>query len=708
MIRERLAKIREIFDRIPEALRAQAMQEMQREYPRRRIPRDMSPINQLRFFKRYGSRVYHSSNKTAISNMAHQMIFYTNYGWEELMSFIYEGKLVDPSYGSITASAVNVTRQPDQYFDFRVPVQEIWNVMDLEYHSGDNDYDDNETDQGYDEAVKILVPSLEQITGRKVNVFHSYHAKKKNLTDWYIEPDGSLEANDTEDASCEIVSPPMPAMEAVGALKSFYALAQQLNLYTNSTTGLHINVSIPGNLDVLKLATFLGDQYVLKYFGREDNRYANSAEKQLARFAAGAVKVEPQRGKRLNPIGQPRTTVSIDMKKLTALAKDATRGHTDSISNNGKYFSFRHAGGNYLADFAGIYNSVGRFIRAMIIASDPNLYRQEYLAKLAKLTGGPENTVPTADTDKMIQYLRTEGVPVVVMDVLKARPDRNMNKVAQDAFSSVTGLSWKAEYAEFMIVTPNSAEAKANMLAKFQDPARKQRAEKADVSGFAKIIVAPPNIKTLKTIIAANFPPGVNSFDVSAGYVTAGYYVRRKEQMPPTDPRTQAFVKKLLRKKFPKGKVKEATDPKFVGFMNQSLANKVDTPGPDPLADAPDWYRDAPVHAFDTDSSWGRALFWGVGILKKLTPQQKAQLVQLGEIGVEDWLERLAVKQGMAADYSHRRPETDQDDDDDDDDRYQFALEDIGECQDYLEEVFHDPSITSWLDLIKSDLGLEK
>jgi hypothetical protein len=240
------------------------------------------------------------------------------------------------------------------------------------------------------------------------------------------------------------------------------------------------------------------------------------------------------------------------MKKLTALAKDATRGHTDSISNNGKYFSFRHAGGNYLADFAGIYNSVGRFIRAMIIASDPNLYRQEYLAKLAKLTGGPENTVPTADTDKMIQYLRTQGVPVVVMDVLKARPDRNMNKVAQDAFSSVTSLSWKAEYAEFMIVTPNSAEAMATVVAKFKDPDRKQRVEKADVSSFAKIIVAPPNIKTLKKIIAANFPPGVNSFDVNNSMATSGYYVRSKEQLPPTDPRTQAFVKKLLRKKYPK------------------------------------------------------------------------------------------------------------------------------------------------------------
>ena len=439
-----------------------------------------------------------------------------------------------------------------EYFNF--DPNSVWSELGLSDEEED-DYLDDEDDENYEQATKILVPALEQMTGRKVQVFYSYHEKTKNITDWYIEPDGSLEASDEGDASAEIVSPPMPAMEAVGALKNFYGLAQQLNLYTNSTTGLHINVSIPGKLDVLKLATFLGDQYVLKYFGRENNTYAKSAEKQIAQRAPdiGAVTVEPQKSKKPNALGQQRTTVSLDMKKLNAIAKDATQGHTDSISNNGKYFSFRHAGGNYLADLPGIYNSVGRFIRAMIIASDPALYRQEYLAKLAKLAQGPENVIARRVTgaDKMIEYLRTKGMPVVIMDVMKYKENRGMDKVVQDAISATINSKWKSEYAEFATITPNSANAKTRLVAKFQNPDRKAQAEQAGLDQFAEVVIAPPTISILKDILADTYSTGVSTFS-TAGYNTSGFFLRRKAQLPPTDPRTQGLIKKLLQQKYPK------------------------------------------------------------------------------------------------------------------------------------------------------------
>ena len=552
MTDQKLAKIREVFDQIPEKIRADTIEHVRREYPRNRIPRDMSPTSQLRFFKRFAVRIYYYNNKPKTNQLASLITHFSNFSWEDLMSFVYAGTVVDQ--GRRSGTAVQISGHFDQYFEFKKPMEEVWDELNLdEYEDYDDDYDD-EDDEEYNKAVSILVPSLEQMTGRKVNVFHSYHQKAKNLTDWYIEPDGSLETDNSGDASCEIVSPPLPAVEAVGALKSFYGLAKQLRLYTNSTTGLHINVSIPGNLDVLKLAVFLGDQYVLKYFGRENSSYARSAERSIVSRATGAVKVATPRGKKTNPIGQPRTTVSIDMAKLTAMAKDATQGHTASISNNGKYFSFRHAGGNYLADFAGIYNSVGRFIRAMIIASDPALYRQEYLAKLAKLTGGPTGTVPNADTEQMISYLRTNGMPVVSMDIMRSKKNRSMDKIAQDAFRGAFNVGWKAEYAEFMTVVPNSATAKTNLLAKFNNPARKQKAEESDLSNFAEITIAPPNIRSLKNMMAADFPPGVNTFD--SGFDTAGYYLRRKEWSPPTDPRTQTLIKQLLRKKFPKNESK--------------------------------------------------------------------------------------------------------------------------------------------------------
>ena len=494
--------------------------------------------DQIRFASMFG-RILYLKNSGELEQLGYKIrnLANKNGTWYRFLFWLTDNERVDS--------------QASTYFDF--DPTKVWAELRLT-DEDDDDWDD-ETDEQYDQATKILVPALEQTTGRKVQVFHSYHEKTKNMTDWYIEPDGSLEADNSEDASVEIVSPPMPAMEAVGALKSFYGLSQQLKLYTNSTTGLHINVSIPGKLDVLKLATFLGDQYVLKYFGREENNYAKSAEKQIAQRApdSGAVTVEPQKSKKPNPLGQQRTTVSLDMKKLNAIAKDATQGHTDSISNNGKYFSFRHAGGNYLADLPGIYNSVGRFIRAMIIASDPALYRQEYLAKVAKLAQGPENVMARRVTgaSKMIEYLRTKGMPVVIMDIMKYKATRGMDKVVQDAISATINSSWKPEYAEFATITPNSANAKTRLVSNFQNPDRKAQAEQAGPDQFAEVVIAPPTISILKDILAVTYPTKVNTFDTS-GYNTSGFFLRRKEQLPPTDPRTQGLIKKLLQKQYPK------------------------------------------------------------------------------------------------------------------------------------------------------------
>jgi hypothetical protein len=111
-----------------------------------------------------------------------------------------------------------------------------------------------------------------------VIVFNSYHEKRKNTTSWYVEPDGSLRPN-LGDGSAEVVSPPLPANEAIEAIKNFYRLAIRNDFYTNNSTGLHINVSIPEQTDLLKLMVFLGDEYVLKSFNRLDNDYAQSIVK---------------------------------------------------------------------------------------------------------------------------------------------------------------------------------------------------------------------------------------------------------------------------------------------------------------------------------------------------------------------------------------------------------------------------------------------
>ena len=125
----------------------------------------------------------------------------------------------------------------------------------------------------------------------------------------------------------------------------------------------------------------------------------------------------------------------------------------------------------------------------------------------------------------------------------------------------------------------------------------------------------------------------------------------------------------------------ETTDPKFVGFMNKSLGNRVDTPGPDPLADAPDWYKNAPVQNMPADSHWGRAALWGLRTLAQVEPDVRAALKEAGEDAIVEYLRKVASATGA---YK----------------KFKFAEEDIWESQDYLDEIFHDPTITSWTQVI--------
>jgi hypothetical protein len=261
--------------------------------------------------------------------------------------------------------------------DWDIAIKSFPDLLEIidktEYFSSDDDK--------YSMIAKALQPVLSNAVGKKVHVFGEYHEKNKNSTDWYIEPDGSLGTKIEGGSGVEIVTPPLNAREAMEALKQFYALAKQYDFMTDETTGLHINMSIPKTLDPMKLALFLGDQYVLKSFGRENSDYAESVLRKLKgeSYKYTAVDIKTKKDKSVS---------NLLFKELQATAREVMDDHTVSISGeNEKYFSFRHAGGDYLADMGKVINTVGRFARAMLIASDPNAYREEYIKKLTQLIG---------------------------------------------------------------------------------------------------------------------------------------------------------------------------------------------------------------------------------------------------------------------------------------------------------------------------------
>lgn len=284
----------------------------------------------------------------------------------------------------------------------------------------------------------------------QVRIFNRYHQEDKNATDWYIEPDGSLRPNEL-DGCAEVVSPPMPIEQATAELKKFFAFAKQNKLYTNDSTGLHINMSIPEKTDLLKLAMFLGDDYVLKMFGRLDSNYARSIIRSLQRSVKSGRKVE------LTELNNPSLA-----KALDDALESITEGHMSSVSFNGKYFSFRHAGGDYLNKPEEILNTYGRFARVLLIASTPDMYAKEYKSKIAKflVANQPEKKTTTRSPELIkneIERITEQGIPAARLLILN-RLDSNerfKNEIDMTYTGQVGKIIWhepatEAQFNEFV------------------------------------------------------------------------------------------------------------------------------------------------------------------------------------------------------------------------------------------------------------------
>jgi hypothetical protein len=274
--------------------------------------------------------------------------------------------------------------------------------------------------------IDSVADDLSKALGMPVVASYSYHGAQRKPGQFIIEPDGSLSPDNSEDGGLEIISPPMPIAKAMEKLQAVIDWAQARGCYTNSSTGLHMGVSLPGQrsfaeaegdaepapatekpIDFMKLALFLGDQYVLKDFGRSANSYCRSSLEKLKekRWSPTqiATAMEKMRGNLIN----------LAYKDLA----DRSPGR-DSINMKDNYVEFRGAGGDYLSresdeGTAFLENTLLRYVQALAIAGDPNAYRDEYAKKLYKLIS-PEgdNTLDlfskfaTGEIDK--EKLKTE------------------------------------------------------------------------------------------------------------------------------------------------------------------------------------------------------------------------------------------------------------------------------------------------------------
>jgi hypothetical protein len=368
-----------------------------------------------------------------------------------------------------------------------------------------------------------------------VHIFQEYHEKKKNLNDWYIEPDGSLSPDNSSDASMEIVSPPLSAANAVSSLKGFYALAKSLGMYTNSTTGLHINVSIPQKLDVLKLALFLGDNHVLKTFGRENNDYADSVIKSLA----SQIPTEYSDLVDSMPFNKK-------IKELVSVANNITNDHTASISYNGKYVSFRHAGNDYLNNYEAIYNVLGRFVRAMMIASNPEMYKREYYTKLVSMinSGKPDPQLQNQPLNKVRQLIGNRGIPVlnVYGIIIRKVPDKKISQSINYQYSKDYAVfNTPAQPADLATVKSILAPALKEEDWYIEDLKRAKNPVAFKMTGI------PTNLRHLE-ILVSNKEHSITNID-NSNWDTAAIILPVVEYLPLTDPVARQIYMNLMKNK---------------------------------------------------------------------------------------------------------------------------------------------------------------
>lgn len=250
-------------------------------------------------------------------------------------------------------------------------------------------------------TIKKVADNFAQVTKLKVASSKTYHNLDREPGLWIFEPDTSIKDPSIQGAGVELVSPPMPLAQGLTALDTVWSWCQSKLVTTNESTGMHINVSIPNhataNIDYIKLILFLGDEYVLKTFGREANEYTQALVKVMKKNLNGRIDIDSfmetiKRG--INKIAQ-----SVFRKNLVYTSD---RYVTVNIKEN--YIEFRSAGGNYLTKKDLIVNTLARYIRALSLAVDPNAETEEYGKKLYKLTRSVIIDDPNSINDIFVKF----------------------------------------------------------------------------------------------------------------------------------------------------------------------------------------------------------------------------------------------------------------------------------------------------------------
>lgn len=313
-----------------------------------------------------------------------------------------------------------------------------------EYEGG---YDDGESD------LSELADEFSKMIGRPTNYSTSYHGGDRTEGEYDIEPDSSLSGSGT---GLEFISPPLPLDEALEDIKKVKKWASEIGADTNRSTGLHMNISVPGfdpsKLDFVKLTLLLGDKYILERFGRSANTYCKSALDVIQQ--APSDKDKELLFKKLKDNLETMASKVIHSGRV---------GKFTSINPKDNRVEFRGPGGDWLGDnYANVEDTLYRCVVALDAAVDPTKYRKEYLKKLTKMFAPTKGSIE----DVFVQYAAGAITRQELKDKLKAtQSKRKQDKYTAQGIVEVDRLidarmgDWIVEYDN-----PNRFEVKRVIL----------------------------------------------------------------------------------------------------------------------------------------------------------------------------------------------------------------------------------------------------
>lgn len=237
-----------------------------------------------------------------------------------------------------------------------------------------------------------IIDTLKKAGLRSVKYFDTYHGGV-DYKGWRAEPDTSLGSN-----GIEIISPPEKVEDAFRHMNLLFRIMEDRKLYTTNKTGLHVNISksrlnLSKRLDILKLALFMEEGKVWKYFtSRKNNKYTLSVIDSI--LEKGDIdSLSTQSMSKID-------LISSDIKKLIPEAK--YYGLNLSKIKKQNYIEFRYLGGdNYEKDSKRIQSFIEEFCYLILLSSDPDFKRKEYIQKLLRL----KNKLLTLEPKEFVVYV---------------------------------------------------------------------------------------------------------------------------------------------------------------------------------------------------------------------------------------------------------------------------------------------------------------